>query len=180
MADTRIFSSPRPTRQQPSWKGQGKGAFVVLQMQRAPPELPNQGREGTQTDFGLPAQLLLRAPIQAVPGDSLPPVLFPKPTQGPSSPVNRVRPTNRTHGSIPAGLQHRVREPQGRPAFWETRAAEVEPGGQREQGQAGATRPQERNIPRLSPVWQGDFSSVALRRYSFFWRTRTWICSRWY
>lgn len=73
----------------------------------------HEGRDGTQTDSGPPTQLLQSTA-------SAP--------QGPSSPVNRMRLTHRAHAPIPAGLQHRVGEPHGRSAFWEARAAEVEPG----------------------------------------------------
>lgn len=92
------------------------------------------------------------------PGRFPPTCALPAADSGASSPVNRVRLTNRTHSPVPAGLQHRVREPHGRSAFWETGAAEVEPGGQRERGQAGATRLHAGN--KQTPIWQGDFSSV--------------------
>ena len=50
-------------------------------------------------------------------------------TQVLSSPVDRVWLAYGTHTCIPAGLQHRVREPHDRPTFREPSAAEVEPVG---------------------------------------------------
>lgn len=68
----------------------------------------------------------LQVPRIKVPGEAPGAVL--QLTQARSLPVNRVWLTNWTHAPIPAGLQHRAGEPHGRATFWETRAAEVEPG----------------------------------------------------
>lgn len=94
----------------------------------------------------------LQVPGIPVPADS-----------APGSPVDRVWLAHWTHTPIPAGLQHRLREPYGRSTFRETRAAEVEPADHGDQGEAGANiRPWEAGATVLGCRPSGKASFLQL------------------
>ena len=63
----------------------------------------------------------------------------PRASRASISPVNWVRLAHWAHAHIPAGLQHAVREPDGRPTLREARATEVKPGEQGRVRQAAPT-----------------------------------------